>query len=172
MRDRRVSAVSMWRRSRMSGVHSQGDRGDHAIDEAPGCDALGPARPVEACCTLEVGHGFGRYPCERCEKSTKLYPAVVASSAGEYLHEHRFRDRDVGLCCDQLGKPLIDRRARGAVVLDPRGRFHEDHEGALSGGMSRIARAPRMSSASAVVIGRPARWRRARSTASVFVWTP
>src|SRR5664280_407471 len=101
--------------------------------------------------------------------------SAVGARPGKDLHDHRFGHRQRSALDDQIGQTPIYSATGGSVVLDPRGGVGEDHVagvGATSDGVSPMAFAPRMAKASSRVIGCPARWRKAKSTASVFVRTP
>src|SRR5207248_3883467 len=92
-----------------------------------------------------------------------------------HLHDDRLGDRDGAGGFDQLREALVDRALGGSVVLDPRRGVGQDHaaaRGGASAGASEMARAPRIASASSRVMGWPASWRRASSTAAVLVRTP
>src|SRR5579875_1798065 len=96
---------------------------------------------------------------------------VVAASTRDDLHDHGFGNGERTFVSDEFRETSIDRAVRCPVVFHPGRRIGKDHElgGPESAGTLSIARMPRMARASSRVIGCPARWRRARSTASVLV---
>ena len=135
-------------------------------------DAGGAAAAVDASGTFEVGSRVEGEELEAHEETPQVGLACVGARAREHFHDDRFGDRDRAVLRNQFGEAPIDGGVAGTVVLDPCRGVGKDHAcsaGATSAGTSSIACVPCMASASAWVIGWPARWRRARSTASVLV---
>src|SRR5215469_122560 len=148
-----------------------GDGGDHAVDQPPRGDAGLPAAAVDTGCAVEVGGRIKAVQMEPEQKTAKINLPCVAARPGQDLHDDGLSDGDRAFGRDQLGQAKIGRAPGGPVVFDPGGRVGEDHAasgGRVSPGGSPMACAPRIANASSRVIGCPARYRRARSTASVL----
>lgn len=156
-------------------VASRRHDSDHAVAHSPRQDARGTAPAVDAGRGREVGNRVEAEQLEAVEEASQPCLEPVAPRAGKHLHHDRLGHRDRSTRGDEIGQSPIGRAPRRAVVLDPGRRVGEDHataRGGASGGGSSSAPAPRMARASSLDIGWPARWRSARSTASVFARMP
>ncbi len=156
------------------GFVATGHGGDEAVHHSPWRDAVPPASTMDASSRIEVSCRVERQEMEAQEEPTEASLTLIVTRPSHDLHKHRLGDGERALVTDQLRQPMVDGTPGRPVVLDPRGRVGQDHPGAgvASSGTSAMALAPRMASASSRVMGCPARCRRARSTASVFVCTP
>ncbi len=152
----------------------QGYRGDHAVDHATGSDARSTAATIDSRCGGEVSGGIEVEQRESKQESAQIGFTIVGPGAGDDLHDHRLRHSQWAVPSDQVRQPLIDLATGRSVVFHPGGSVRQNHEGGglLSAGTFPMACAPRMASASSRVMGCPAKWRNARSTASVLVRTP
>ncbi len=151
------------------------DGGDEAVDEAARSDSFLAALAVDPGGGFKVGGGVDRVQVKPLQQPAQVALAGVGACAGENLHHHRLGHRERPIFGDELGESDINRASGGSVELDPGRGVGQDHAPGCntgSAGMSSSAWAPRMASASSRVMGCPARWRRARSTASVLVCTP
>lgn len=134
-----------------------------------------PATPsVDLRCGVEISDGIKSEQSELGQESTQVHLTLVSPTPSNDFHHYRLGHGQVPVTTDQLLKTADLPDSRGAVVLHPCGGVCQDHdeEGPASEGIPSMACAPRIARASSRVIGCPARWRRARSTASVFDRTP
>ena len=152
-----------------------GHRGDHAVDQASWRHADSTTLSIDATCRVEVGDGVEAEQVTPSEQATEVgFPLVVPCSRNDF-HHNELSDAERTFTADEFGDALVHVAPGATVVLHPGGGVGEDHRvsaGPVSTGMSPIAFAPCMASASSRVMGCPARWRSARSTASVLVWMP
>jgi len=141
------------------GTASPGHGSDQAVNEAAWCDADGSAAAIDARGRLVVRRRVERLEIEPQQQPAQVALARVGACPGENLHDHRLGHSEPALAVDvrnQIRQSLVDRTTGRPVVLDPGGRVREDHRlvrGSTSDGVSPMACAPRMASASSRVIG-------------------
>jgi hypothetical protein len=152
-----------------------GDSGDHAVDHPARGHSDLTAAAIDPGRGVEVRRRIKHQPAHAQQQAAQIPCLRVVPRSGEDLHHDRLGDHQRPVRGDQLGNSLVDGAAGRTVELNPGRCVSKDHaaaRGAESAGISPIAPAPRMPSASSRVIGWPARWRSASSTASVLVRTP
>jgi hypothetical protein len=150
---------------------ASGDRRDHAVDQPTGGYTDLTTLSVEGGCCVKVSDCIKREQMKSKQEAAQIVFTFVTPSTCHHLRDHRFRDGQRTFVSDQSRETLIDRASRRSVELHPSRRVDQYHElgGRESAATFPMARAPRMARASSSVIGCPARWRKARSTASVLV---